>query len=215
MNDPTNTNDNAIVNQVNKNIDDDGDNDGTNDLDDYVVANYGDRKLSFKPLQDGYTIAMEDNGTNFAGISEVHTFFTGDNASNIDIDPSFKVDPTNIQAYGAPIDGNNDVANKMVAFQFQEVTFDRPNNTKTTNTVEGFYRNITANIASDAAQATRNYDASNVLNATIVEQQNSVSGVDMDEELVALMKYQTAYQANAKVITAIDRMVDTLLGMKQ
>jgi flagellar hook-associated protein 1 FlgK len=36
----------------------------------------------------------------------------------------------------------------------------------------------------------------------------------MDEELVNLMKYQTAYQANAKVITAIDKMLDTLLGMK-
>ena len=36
----------------------------------------------------------------------------------------------------------------------------------------------------------------------------------MDEELVSLMMYQTAYQANAKVITAIDKMIDTLLGMK-
>jgi len=43
---------------------------------------------------------------------------------------------------------------------------------------------------------------------------NSVSGVDMDEELVNLMKYQTAYQASAKVISAIDEMVNTLLGMK-
>jgi flagellar hook-associated protein 1 FlgK len=214
MEDPTNINKNSLINQINKNVDDNGDNDGSNDVDDYFKATFGDRKIGIEPLMSGYTIAIEDHGSNFAATSGVHKFFEGNDASDIKLNDKLKADVSKIQSYGSPVDGNNDVANKMVAFQFQDVTFGRENETKTTNTIEGFYRDLTANIASDAAQSVRNHDASTVLNATIVEQQNSVSGVDMDEELIALMKYQTAYQANAKVITAIDKMVDTLLGMK-
>ena len=35
------------------------------------------------------------------------------------------------------------------------------------------------------------------------------------EELVNLMKYQSSYQASAKVVSTINQMLDTLLGMKQ
>ena len=41
-----------------------------------------------------------------------------------------------------------------------------------------------------------------------------MSGVNIDEELMNLMKYQTAYNANAKIISTIDQMLDTLLGLK-
>jgi len=43
----------------------------------------------------------------------------------------------------------------------------------------------------------------------------SISKVSMDEELTNLIKYQTAYGAAAKVITTIDQMMNTLLGLKQ
>ncbi len=215
IDDPTNTNKNSIIYQMNKNSDDNGDNDGTNDIDDYFEATFGDRAISIKPKLSGYTIAMEDKGSNFAGISEVHKFFKGDSASNIDLDDTLKLDPTKIRAYKFPIDGDNTLANDMIALANQNIEFNRPNGGKTTNTIEGFYRDFTSNISLDAAQSVRNSDASKALNQTIQQEQNSVSGVDMDEELVSLMKYQTAYQANAKVITTIDRMIDTLLGIKQ
>ncbi len=38
--------------------------------------------------------------------------------------------------------------------------------------------------------------------------------VDKDEEMVNLIKFQSAYEANAKVITVIDEMLQTLLGIK-
>jgi flagellar hook-associated protein 1 FlgK len=80
--------------------------------------------------------------------------------------------------------------------------------------IEAYYRYGTSRIASDAHQSTINKDAANVLNQAVIDEFKSVSGVDMDEELVNLMKYQTAYQANAKVITAVDKMLDTLLSIK-
>ena len=44
---------------------------------------------------------------------------------------------------------------------------------------------------------------------------NSTSKVSIDEEMTNLIRYQTAYGAAAKVITTIDQMMNTLLGIKQ
>ncbi len=212
--DPNDPYANAIINQINANKDDNSDNDGTNDVDDYYKATFGDRAFSFKPLVDGVSIAIEDHGSNFAGVSAINRFFEGESASDIDLTYDLKEHPENISANAAPVEGNNEVANKMVAFEFTPIAFKVSGDRYTSQTAGGFYRDITAGIASDAAQAIRTEDASKVLNSTIEQQQQSVSGVDMDEELVMLMKYQTAYQANAKVISAVDKMVDTLLGIR-
>jgi flagellar hook-associated protein 1 FlgK len=44
---------------------------------------------------------------------------------------------------------------------------------------------------------------------------SSVSKVSIDEELTNLIKYQTSYGAASKIITTIDQMMQTLLGLKQ
>jgi flagellar hook-associated protein 1 FlgK len=42
---------------------------------------------------------------------------------------------------------------------------------------------------------------------------DQVSGVSLDEEAVNLLKYQKAYEANARFFRAIDTTLDTLLGI--
>ena len=44
---------------------------------------------------------------------------------------------------------------------------------------------------------------------------NQLTKVDKDEELLNLMKFQATYTANAKIVTAIDEMIQTLLGLKK
>ncbi len=43
----------------------------------------------------------------------------------------------------------------------------------------------------------------------------STSKVSIDEEMTNLIKYQTSYGAAAKIITTIDQMMETLLGIKR
>jgi flagellar hook-associated protein 1 FlgK len=42
---------------------------------------------------------------------------------------------------------------------------------------------------------------------------DQVSGISLDEEAVNLVKYQKAYEANARFFRAIDSTLDTLLGI--
>jgi flagellar hook-associated protein 1 FlgK len=40
----------------------------------------------------------------------------------------------------------------------------------------------------------------------------SSAGVNLDEEMANLLQYQRAYQASARVVTAIDEVLDTLVN---
>jgi flagellar hook-associated protein 1 FlgK len=211
-----NINPNSIIEQINANKDDNSDNDGTNDLDDLFTADIVNGKLRIFPKSDSnYTIAIEDNGTNFGGRLGVNKLFKGDSADSITLTTEVKNNPSSIASFKAPIAGNSEVANQMVSLQYEKFTFEKSDGTKIEQGLEDFYRYSSSKVASDAHQATINKDAAEVLNKTVKDEFKSVSGVDMDEELVNLMMYQTAYQANAKIITTVDRMIDTLLGMKQ
>jgi flagellar hook-associated protein 1 FlgK len=208
-------NENSIIEQINKNSDDNGDNDGTNDIDDFFKADLVDGKLRILPKTDSnYTIAIEDNGTNFAGATGVNKLFEGNSASTIRVASSIKENPSTIASNKAPIDGNADLANQMVSLQYENLTFEKPNGAVLNQNIEEFYRYSSSKVATDAHQASVNKDAAEVLNKTVRDEFSSVSSVDMDEELVNLMQYQTAYQASAKIITAVDEMINTLLGMK-
>lgn len=48
--------------------------------------------------------------------------------------------------------------------------------------------------------------------ATTVAAQRSVAGVDGDEETISLMTYQSAYQAAARVLTAVDEALDVVIN---
>jgi len=214
---------NSIVSQFNTSSDDNSDNNSLNDIDDYFNAVYsydtntnrGVLAFDAKDSLSGYTIAIEDNGTNFAGAVGMSAFLEGNNASNIGVVAKYKEDSSSMNAYGAPIDGNNNVANDMVQMQYDKFDFNRANNTTVNDTIEGFYRFTTTQIATDAENAGRNYDTSTALFNTVNAEFQSISGVNVDEELTDLMKYQASYGANAKVITTIDEMLNTLLGIKQ
>ncbi len=212
----------SIVGQFNSNTDDNKDNNSTNDVDDYFSAiyaydeNYKEGVLSLSPKggDKGYTIAIEDHGTNLPGVVGMSRFFDGNDGKTISVDFELLNDPGVLQGFSAPVSGNNSVANNMIQMQYDKLTFYRSNGTTSNESIEGFYRFITANVATDAQSTGQKNDTNAALFSTIFSEYQSISGVSLDEELVDLMRFQTAYSANSKVITTIDKLLETLLGIK-
>jgi flagellar hook-associated protein 1 FlgK len=62
--------------------------------------------------------------------------------------------------------------------------------------------------AADQSQGTREEITRQLRNL-----QDSVSGVSLDEEAADLMRFQRAYEANARFFSTIDQTLDTLLNM--
>lgn len=74
------------------------------------------------------------------------------------------------------------------------------------------YNEIITDMGIIKQQADNKMDNQADLVALLDQRKESVSGVDMNEEVVDMIQYQSAFQANARMITTINEMLDTLIN---
>lgn len=208
-----------VINQLNANIDDNGDNDPNNDFDDRFMAVYNNDTKTFaitskNPSEEIY-ISIQDNGTNFAGAFGINRFFDGSNAMDIDLALQYRTDPTLIRAYRESVEGNIEVANMMQQLQYDKVAFRGKDRIEYEETISGFFRFVASKVSSDTEAALTNYETKAAVYTSVKSEYKTISEVSIDEELVNLIKFQSGYSANAKMVSTIDEMITTLLGIKQ
>lgn len=208
-----------IVKQINANTDDNQDNNLQNDFDDYFKAFFDDSTRQFviqpKKPSEGFFISLKDNGTNFTGALGINPLFIGNDARTIELDYQYQKNSTSIRSWMAPVAGNFDVANMMQQMQYENIEFyDKKSDIKKMKLSE-FYQLTAGNIATQAQSAQTTLDTKKAVLETTKKEHLAISQVSIDEEMVNLIKFQGGYAANAKVITTIDKMIDTLLGIKQ
>lgn len=77
------------------------------------------------------------------------------------------------------------------------------------------YAQLVSTVGNKARQVQISNTAQSSLTAQIRTTQQSVSGVNQDEETANLLMYQQMYQANAKVIQTASTMFDAILGISR
>lgn len=206
-----------VINQINENTDDNADQNALNDIDDYFNAifdsNTGEFQISPKNQSNIY-ISIKDNGSNFAGALGINRLFDGDGAYNIQINDAYTEDPTKLRQWGSPSSGNADVANLMQQMQYDDLPFQTDKNTIKPMQLAQYYRLLGGEIATDTQAIKTSLETKTALFASIQKEHQNISQVSVDEEMVNLIKFQSGYSANAKVVSTIDKMIDTLLGIK-
>ena len=210
----------SLVEKINQNTDDNGDNSPHNDIDDEFEARYanGFFTITQKNKDKEYTIAFVDHKdapTNIAGALGLNRFFDGKSAKDIALNRNLLENSEKIYASLNPHSGDSSIANDMQQLQFDNVEFMDKNGKSRDETISYYYNLVTTKIATDGDEYNSNADTKRALYNTIKGEFDSISKVSMDEELTELMKFQTAYQANAKVMNTINTILDTLLGLKQ
>lgn len=84
------------------------------------------------------------------------------------------------------------------------------------STVDSYYKTIINNLATTTQEASRQVDNQETVLSNLENQKASVSGVSLDEEMTNLIQFQHAYQANAKMISTIDELLDVVInGLKR
>jgi flagellar hook-associated protein 1 FlgK len=71
------------------------------------------------------------------------------------------------------------------------------------------------NAASEVGRARATASQADAINEQVVALHKSVSGVSVDEEMVALMQFQRGYQASLKVISTADQMLQEVINLKR
>jgi len=146
-------------------------------------------------------------------VTGISRFMDGNNAKNISLTSSIKNDPTTLRGFQSPVDGDNQTALDMVEQQFASFNF--KNGTATTSdTIYGYYDRLVTTVGTKTNSVILSNDSITAQYTAIKKEQDSISGVSIDEEMANLIRYQTSYGAAAKIITTIDQMMTTLLGIK-
>ena len=84
---------------------------------------------------------------------------------------------------------------------------------KTSQRLLDFTRGMVTDLATATQAASSRLEEATVLETALKTQRDSVSAVSLDEETTDLLRFQKAYQANAKVISVIDEMLQSLIAM--
>lgn len=136
-----------------------------------------------------------------------------DNAATIQVNPSLDAN-TSLLLQGAtgpdPSISQNLFANLGANYTFAPAgAFTN----STTTSLANYSGQILGQAASTAAAADSNATFQTNLQSQLATQAGSISGVNIDEELSNLIQYQNTYSANARIMTVIQTLYDTLIHM--
>ena len=82
----------------------------------------------------------------------------------------------------------------------------------TDRTFDEYFANSVTNVGLKGEQAETNLLSQNKIMNDLRDLRDSISGVNIDEELADIIKFQHGYNAAAKFITVIDGMLDTIIN---
>lgn len=187
----------------------DGELKGLLEMRDLEVAYYLDALNAFASTLITEFNAVHLSGYGLSGSTGLN-FFSGNDASDIRIDPAITIDLNNIAAsvdlggVGAPGNGENALALGGVI----KTAFLMNNGTAT---LSDFYESIIVKLGVDAEKANTMLENKKALLHHLQKRQESVAGVSLDEEMVNMIKFQNSYNAASRLITAIDEMLETLI----
>jgi flagellar hook-associated protein 1 len=80
-------------------------------------------------------------------------------------------------------------------------------------TIDDSYSGLVSDVGRFVSQASVNVDHQSMVSLQLATYREEVSGVSMDEEMVNMVQFQSAYAAAAKMVTTVDEMLQTLINM--
>jgi len=128
-------------------------------------------------------------------------------AASLQIDPALIADPSRIAAAGIASSGDNGMARQLADLRDAPIIGGR--------TPSAAWTGLVYRVGSDVHQATRELDSRREIVHQVETLRDSVSGVSIDEEAALMMRFQRAYEANARFFTVIDEVLQTLLSLKR
>ena len=107
----------------------------------------------------------------------------------------------------AGIPGNNDQA---IAIANLQHALSMNGNS---STFDDFYNSLVSKVGGDVQNANAYFNHQSDMVVQLENRRESISGVSLDEEMINLIKFQTAYNAAAKLVTTADELLQTVLDM--
>lgn len=137
----------------------------------------------------------------------MNSFFTGSGATDIQMSQALLDNPDRLAAGLGLASGDAGNLGRFMAMRERNVS------DLDTNTIEDFYADLVGDVGFDTAAATATLRSQQQLMAQLEAEREAVSGVNIDEEMVDMVKFQQSYEAAARFLQAAQEMTDTLINL--
>lgn len=129
----------------------------------------------------------------------------------IEVNPAIAKDPGRVAAgFGengrAALPGDGRAALAVAALRNTPVMIGR------LTSFDEYFSDVVADVGLRGEIAERSRETEDLIMKELEEMRSSISGVNMDEELAEMIKFQHGYNAAARFITVIDGMLDTIIN---
>jgi len=131
----------------------------------------------------------------------------GSGASNMALDPSVLSSIDNIAASGDGSAGDGNTALTITQIEESKILENG------TVTPSDYFAAVIGTLGVQTQEASFMRENQDLMVEQLRNQQDAIAGVSLDEEMTNLIKYQHAYQAAARLVSTVDEMMKTIVGM--
>lgn len=137
----------------------------------------------------------------------INTLFTGSNAQDIAINESVAEQPLRLAAAQVFLPGDGTNAGRISALGTAV------SRTLGDASLSGFFRSIANAVALKVAAVRDEQEATSSIATSLRTQRESISGVNLDEEAISLLKFQRAFQSTSRFIRVVDDLIAELISL--
>ncbi|MCZ6836417.1 MAG: flagellar hook-associated protein FlgK [Planctomycetota bacterium] len=172
-----------------------------------VTASKGAANQLVLTAAAGAKISFSDDTSGALAALGLNTFFTGSDATSIEVNQRLRDNPRLLAAASQHIAGSNDTA--LAIADLQDLGAQDLNG----SSLREFWNNSVNDLAVKTNAANRAVESTGLIKASLSAQVQAVSGVSIDEEAINMLTFQRQFQAGARFIQTIDEMLQTLLSI--
>lgn len=185
----------------------------------FLTASINNHRLRIT-AKSGYELAFGADTTGLLAGLGINTYFRGENASTLEINEYVSNDLDYINAghvngNGETEEGDNATAVAIAGLQYTDVLIRTSREGATNRTLQDYFNTFVSSIGGDTSNAEFNYQYHKSLAEDLNTRQQEASGVNLDEEMSNLVRFQHSYTAAAKLISTADEMLQTVIAMKR
>ncbi|NNE07288.1 MAG: flagellar hook-associated protein FlgK [Gemmatimonadetes bacterium] len=171
------------------------------------VSDYRDKLKGFVSQFVQSVNAVHRSGTDLNGGTDINFFDpAGLDPVSMRLNPALADDLTKIAASAGGLAGDGDIATRMYELQTSKEMAGG------FSSFDGFLNDLIGTIGTDIARVSGSVKNEEILVLDLENRRLETSGVSIDEEMTLLISHQHAYEAMARVTTAIDEMMQTLIA---
>lgn len=173
-----------------------------------ITATVGaDGRLNISSDTADIRFSFSDDTSGVLAALGINTFFTGKNATDMDVNQRL-IDDVSLLAAGADhVAGDNRTA--LTLSELGTTAADSLGGLS----IQDYWTRHVQDYAIRADSANQSVEASGIIAEGLLTQKQSVSGVSLDEEAINMLQYQRAFQGAARFITVVDELTQTMLNM--